>query len=45
MDSQLHAGTYSLYMYKFKYFDCLRGKWLRARCRCQALEIQTVSVA
>jgi hypothetical protein len=30
----------TLYMYEFRYFDRLRGKWLRARYRCQAPEIR-----
>jgi hypothetical protein len=40
MDLPLRSGTYSLYMYEFKYFDRLRGKWMRARYRCQAPEIR-----
>ena len=40
MDSSLRSGAYSLYMYEFKYFDYLRGRWMRARYRCQAPEIR-----
>lgn len=40
MDSHPRNGTYSLYVYEFKYFDNLRGKWMRARYRCHGPEIR-----
>lgn len=40
MDSSRQSSTHVLYMYEFRYFDDLRGKWMRARYRCQAPEIR-----